>query len=90
MNELKPAGKGKIDWMITLAPFIIIISLAVYLFAFPVQANEIISRVRFFLGDTIGIYYLVIGIAVLLVSLFLSFSKYGDIVLGDPDEKPKY
>ena len=27
---------------------------------------------------------------VLLVSLFLAFSKYGNIVLGSPDEKPKY
>ena len=31
-----------------------------------------------------------IGVGVLLVSLFLSFSKYGDIVLGEPDEKPQY
>ena len=90
MNKTKVPVKGKIDWMITLAPFIIIISLAAYLFIFPDQANEIISRVRFFLGDTVGIYYLVIGLGVLLVTLFLSFSKYGDIVLGEPNEKPKY
>ena len=37
-----------------------------------------------------GIYYLIIGVGVLLVSLFLSFSKYGNVVLGEPGEKPKY
>ncbi len=82
--------KNKIDWLITLAPFILIISLAVYLFIFPEQANNLISKVRFFFGDTVGIYYLIIGIGVLAVSIFLSFSKYGDIVLGDPGSKPKY
>ncbi len=82
--------KSKIDWMITLIPFIIIMSLAIYLFIFPEQANGVISNVRFFFGDTLGSYYLIIGLGVLIVSVFLAFSKYGDIVLGEQEEKPKY
>ena len=76
--------------MITLVPFILIMVLAGYLFLFPEQSNDVISQVRFFFGDTLGLYYLVIGVGVLVVSLFLSFSKIGDIVLGDPGEKPRY
>lgn len=87
MNKLK---SNRIDWMITLAPFILIMALAGVLFIFPEQSNEIIGQIRFFFGDTLGIYYLVIGLGVLLVSAFLSFSKYGDVVLGEPNEKPKY
>lgn len=82
--------KGRIDWMVTLLPFITIISLAVLLFIFPEKSNNVISQVRFFFGDTLGIYYLIIGVGVLLVSLFLSSSKYGNVVLGEPGEKPKY
>lgn len=89
MNN-KTADKSRIDWMITLVPFILIMGLAIYLFIFPEQANGVISQVRFFLGDTVGIYYLMLGIGVMLVSIFLSVSKYGGIVLGEPDEKPKY
>ena len=89
-NNMVTADSKRIDWMITLVPFILIMALAVYLFIFPEQANGVISQVRFFFGDTVGLYYLVIGVGVLLVSLFLSFSKYGDIVLGEPDEKPQY
>ena len=89
-NNLKAADNSRIDWMITLVPFILIMGLAVYLFIFPEQANAVISQVRFFFGDTVGLYYLVIGLATLIVSIFLSVSKYGDIVLGEPDEKPKY
>ena len=87
MNKLKV---NKIDWLITLAPFIIIMALAGVLFIFPNESNDIIGQVRFLFGDTLGIYYLIIGIGVLLVSVFLSFSKYGDVVLGEPNEKPKY
>ena len=87
MNKLKV---NEIDWLITLVPFIIIMALAGVLFIFPNESNNIIGQVRFFFGDTLGIYYLIIGIGVLLVSVFLSFSKYGDVVLGEPNEKPKY
>ena len=88
MNE--KIQKNRIGWLITLVPFILIVGLAVLLFIFPEQSNVVISQVRFFFGDTVGLYYLVIGLGVLLVSIFLSFSKYGDIVLGEPNEKPKY
>ncbi len=83
-------NKGRIDWMITIVPFVLIMGLAAVLFAFPEQSNDIIGQVRFFFGDTLGLYYLVIGLGVLIVSVFLAFSKYGNIVLGEKDEKPKY
>ena len=89
-TRLDIADKSRIDWMITLVPFVLIVALAVFLFIFPKQSNEIISTVRFFFGDTLGSYYIIIGIGFLLVSVFLSFSKYGEIVLGEPNEKPKY
>ena len=83
-------SKGRIDWFITLTPFILIVGLAILLFIFPEQSNGVISQVRYFFGDTVGLYYLIIGLGVLLISVFLSFSKYGNIVLGEPHEKPKY
>ncbi len=59
-------------------------------FLLPEQSNTVLAKVRFFLGDTFGVYYLAIGLGVFLLSLYLAFSKYGDIVLGEQDEKPKY
>jgi len=87
MNE---TGKGRVDWMVTLIPFVLIITLAALLFIFPEQSNEVIGQVRFFFGDTVGLYYLVMGLGVLIVSAIMAFSKYGDIVLGEPFEKPRY
>ena len=82
--------KKKIDWMITLLPLTIIIVLCILFFFMPEQSNAIISQIRFFLGDTFGTYYLVIGLGVFLISIFVATSKYGNIVLGEQNEKPKY
>ena len=73
-NDSNYADKSRIDWMITLVPFILILGLALYLFIFPEQANGVIGHVRFFFGDTLGSYYLIIGLGVLIVSIYLSFS----------------
>ena len=88
-NKMKKE-KGRIDWMLTCVPFLLIVGIAVLLFVFPDSSNNVISQVRFFFGDTLGSYYLIIGVGVLAVSLFLSFGKYGKIVLGEQNEKPKY
>ena len=90
MKSQKASEKSRIDWMITIVPFILIMSLALYLFTYPEQANKVVSESRFFFGDTLGSYYIIIGLGVLLISFFLSFSKYGDIVLGEQSEKPQY
>lgn len=86
----KNVKKKKIDWMITLVPLAIVCVLAVLFFFMPEQSNAILSKVRFFFGDTFGTYYLIIGLGIFIVSIFLAVSKYGEIVLGKPNEKPKY
>lgn len=82
--------KKQIDWMITLVPLSIVVALSVIFFFLPEQSNEVLSQIRFFFGDTFGTFYLVVGLGIFLLSVFVAFSKYGDIVLGEPNEKPKY
>ncbi len=82
--------KRRIDWLITLVPLGIVIALSLLFFLLPEASNAVVSKVRFFLGDTLGVYYLIIGLGIFLFSMFIAFSKYGNIVLGEKDEKPKY
>lgn len=81
---------NEIDWMITLVPFFLVIGLCALFFCVPEQSNAVLSEVRFFFGDFLGTYYLIIGLGVFLLSIFIAFSKYGDIILGKVSEKPKY
>ena len=82
--------QGKIDWLITLVPLVIVVALCLLFFLMPEQSNAVIGQIRFVLGDTMGSYYLVIGLGIFLVSMFIAFSKLGNIVLGKQNEKPKY
>ena len=88
MNKI--SEKSKIDWMITLVPLIIVVGLCVLFFFAPEQSNVVLGEIRFFFGDTLGAYYLVIGLGIFLLSIYIAVSKYGDIVLGEKNEKPKY
>lgn len=90
MRDLEKANGKKIDWMITLVPPVLLIILCVVFMIVPERSNAVLSRIRFFFGDTLGAYYLIIGLGIFMVSAFVALSKYGDIVLGRPGEKPKY
>ena len=79
----------RIDWMITLVPLLLIVGLCVIFMILPEQAGAVLSQIRFFFGDTFGVYYLIVGLGMLIVSIYIAASKYGNIVLGKPDEKPK-
>lgn len=90
MRNLEKSNGKKIDWVITLVPLVLLVILCIIFMIVPQQSNAVLGRVRFFFGNTLGTYYLIIGLGIFLISAFVAFSKYGDIVLGRPDEKPKY
>ena len=84
------SNRRKVDWLITLLPLSIIVALSILFFVAPHESNRVLSNIRFFLGDTFGVYYLIVGLGIFVISLFIAFSRYGSIVLGEPGEKPRY
>lgn len=83
--------KGKeIDWIVTLGPLVIVLGLSLLFFLFPDSSNYVLKKIRYILGNKFGTFYLAIGLGVFSLSLYLALSKYGDIVLGNADEKPQY
>ncbi len=94
MNEKKPKNshftlRGQLDLVTTVVPFICILLLCTVFVAAPDGSGQVLASIRFFLGDELGSYYLIIGLGMILCSLYMAFSKYGDIRLGD-QEKPEY
>lgn len=82
--------KGTIDWIITLVPLGLILTLSILFIGFPEGSNQVLTQVRFFLGDTLGVFYLIVGLGIFLASVFAAGSRYGTIVLGGQNEKPRY
>ncbi len=81
---------SKIDPWTTVVPFVVILILCGFFMIVPEQSTNVLSAVRQFLGDEFGVYYLVIGLGVLIISFWIAFSDIGKIKLGKEDEKPQY
>lgn len=89
-NSVPNGEHKKIDWMITLLPLVLVVALSILFFLAPEGSNRVLSHIRFVLGDTFGVYYLVIGLGIFLLSLYIACSRFGSIVLGGQEEKPQY
>ena len=79
----------QIDWFTTLVPFLCILALCAWFVVSPESSTNTISAIRNFLGDEMGSYYLIVGLGVFVCSLYIAFSRFGRIRLGDTD-KPLY
>lgn len=79
----------KIDWKTTLIPLAGILILSILFMVMPEQSKLVLGVIRGFLGDELGFYYILIGLGIFLFSLYIAFSKYGKIRLGNT-EKPQY
>jgi len=86
---MKTKKTSNIDWIAMIVPLLGVLLLFVLFVTLPEQSKNILSTVRNFLGDDFGIYYIVIGILALGATMYMAFSKFGKIKLGNL-EKPQY
>lgn len=81
--------RDQIDWISTLLPLAGVVILGLVFMLQPVQSALVLDSIRNFFGDDFGIYYALLGVGMLIVSLYIAFSKFGKIKLGET-EKPQY
>lgn len=79
----------QIDWFSTLVPLAGVLLLCVIFMALPGQSTIVLQAIRGFLGDDCGIYYALLGTGIFGCTMYIAFSKYGKIKLGNI-EKPQY
>lgn len=74
------------DLSVMIVPLVILLIIVGLIVIFPSQSNYYIESIRNILGNDLGSYYLVLGFVVVIVSVYLALSKYGNIKLGNSDE----
>ena len=79
----------RLDLSTMIVPLVMIIFLCIVFMVMPKQSQNVLTSIRNFLGDDMGIYYVFLGVGAVVCSLFMAFSKYGEIRLGN-QEKPQY
>lgn len=90
MTNMKNSWTNRIDWVTTIVPFVIVLCMMAVFMFFPEQSKTTVDSWRAFFGDTIGLYYSLIGIGCVLTALYWAFSrKYGGVVLGN-ENQPLY
>lgn len=82
--------KSNIDWIATIVPLIGVLTLSFLFLFFSEKSTSILEKIRNFLSDDLGIYYIVLGVGIFICTMYIAFSKYGSIKLGDKDSKAKY
>lgn len=79
-----------IDWGITVVPFLSVMALCILFFICPEESKSVLDSIRYLFGDRFGSFYILLGFGMFIMSIFIAFSKYGDIVLGSPDDEPQH
>ena len=82
--------RKKIDWFLTIVPFVGVLVLSIIFFVFPDDSANIMEKIRVVVGDDMGIFFAVIAFGSFLATLFIAFSKFGKIKLGKETDKPAY
>ncbi|MGN8920633.1 BCCT family transporter [Lachnospiraceae bacterium HCP28S3_F9] len=80
---------SRLDLSTMVIPLIVIIALCVVFMVAPEQSKAVLGSIRNFLGNDCGVYYVLLGVGAVICSMYMAFSKYGKIKLGDLD-KPQY
>lgn len=81
--------KDEIDWISMLIPLVGVVGVSILFMLYPEYSSLVLGKIRNFLGDDCGIYYSVLGLCIFICSMYIAFSKYGEIRLGN-GERPQY
>jgi len=82
-ERLKNSG---IDWISVIVPLVGILALGAVFMIIPEQSQNFLARARSLLGDDMGLYYILLGVLIFGATMYMAFSKYGNIRLGKVDK----
>ncbi|WP_027965043.1 BCCT family transporter [Halalkalibacillus halophilus] len=79
-----------IDYKIFIPALIIVVGISLQFAMYESESLALLNRVFDYIVDVFSWGYLWYGVILVIAGLYLSFSKYGQVVLGDPNEKPRF
>lgn len=80
----------KINFIIFILPFSIVFILSLLFFLYPTKTNEMLASFSDVFKDKLKFFFVLVNLIAFILAIYLSFSKYGNVVLGDKKDKPKF
>lgn len=78
----------KIDKLAIGLTLVLVLVFCIYIVLNPIESTANLNKMRIFVTTKFGFYFVLITLGIFLINIFLSFSKYGKIKLGEG--KPEY
>ncbi len=78
----------KVDKSVMIIPAVIVVIVGLLVSLMPEGSTGAISAIRNFLGNDMGVYYVVVGLGAFALLLYFAFSKIGKIKIGKEGDKP--
>jgi betaine/carnitine transporter, BCCT family len=82
--------KSLIDYRIFLPSLLIVIGISIPFAFYEAESLVLLNSIFNYIVDVFSWGYLWYGVILVAAALYFSFSKYGQVVLGNPDEKPRF
>ncbi|TMN22132.1 BCCT family transporter [Lentibacillus cibarius] len=83
-------NKKLIDWPTFIGALVILLAVSIPLAVFPKSGKEIVNMANNFMTGNFGVLYLIFGLATFAFLIYVSFSKNGQIKLGDQDSEKEF
>ncbi|PIC63486.1 choline transporter [Sporosarcina sp. P13] len=90
MSNKEFEGKITLDKVVLFGAFIGLLALSLPIIIFPTKSAEIINSINEFIITNLGSFYIWFGLFCFGFCIWVSFSKYGKVLLGDRGEKPEF
>ncbi|GAB3799528.1 BCCT family transporter [Virgibacillus kimchii] len=89
-NSKTTNRKRLIDYKIFIPSLLIIIAISIPFSLYEAESLDLLNDIFDFIVNSFSWGYIWYAIILVIAGLYLSFSKYGDVVFGDPMEKPRF
>jgi betaine/carnitine transporter, BCCT family len=90
MNDINKSAGMHIDKTVFIPATAVTLAAGIVFFIVPEKSNALLNAIHAFTTNELGWFFLVFTLAMLGLCLFYAFSKMGNIVLGDQNEKPQF
>lgn len=88
-NRMDPV-ELKTDWAMFLTTVLVVVMICLPIIAFHDQAARAITSAYDAITHRFGVLYLWYGTAIVFFLVWLAFSRFGEVRLGDPDDRPEF
>lgn len=78
------------DWWTFYGTVAVLLVAVIPMMVFPKASQEVITSLNDMISNSLGPWYLLLGLIVFAFVLYIAFGKYGNVTLGKASEKPEF